>query len=87
MIAPFPADFFGSPYSGSWTFPVTLPDVRIASAEMFVTNRKGNSATRAIHLTTQRRSADCGRFRAGSIRIQVGRLPGGGRIGGAAAGG
>jgi hypothetical protein len=50
-IAPFPADFFGSPYSGGWTFPMTLPDARIASAELFVTNRKGNSATRAIHLT------------------------------------
>jgi hypothetical protein len=50
-IAPFPADFFGSPYSGSWTFPMTLPDARIASAELFVTNRKGNSATRTIHLT------------------------------------
>ena len=50
-IAPFPAGFFGSPYSGSWTFPVALPDVRIASAELFVTNDFGNSASGSIFLT------------------------------------
>ena len=31
--------------------PVTLPDARIGSAELFVTNRKGNSPTTTIHLT------------------------------------
>jgi hypothetical protein len=50
-IAPFPAGFFGSPYSGSWAFPVALADARIASAELFCTNRKGNSPTKAIRLT------------------------------------
>jgi len=50
-IAPFAAEFFGSPYSGSWAFPVPLADARIASAQLFVTNRKGNSATTSIHLT------------------------------------
>ncbi len=50
-IAPFARDFFGSPYSGSWTFAVALPDARVASAELFVGNRKGNSATTTIHLT------------------------------------
>jgi len=50
-IAPFPANFFGSPYSGSWSFGVTLPDVRIASAELFVSNARGNSAAKAICLT------------------------------------
>jgi len=51
VIAPFPADFFGSPYSGSWTFAIPLPDVRVASAEMFVTNQFGNGPTGAIYLT------------------------------------
>jgi hypothetical protein len=51
MIAPFPPDFFGSPYSGSWSFPIALPDVRVASAELFVTNQQGNSPTRDICLT------------------------------------
>ncbi|HZT34218.1 MAG TPA: phage tail protein [Bryobacteraceae bacterium] len=51
LIAPFPQDFFGSPYSGSWTYPVLLPEARVASAELFVTNRKGNSGTAATALT------------------------------------
>jgi hypothetical protein len=51
VIAPFPPEFFGSPYSGSWSYPITLPDVRVASAELFVTNQKGNSPTQDIYLT------------------------------------
>jgi hypothetical protein len=50
-IAPFPDDFFGSPYSGSWSYSIALPDVTVASAELFVTNRCGNSPTTAISLT------------------------------------
>jgi hypothetical protein len=50
-IAPFPAGFFGSPYSGSWSFGVALPDARIASAELFCTNRKGDGESAAIRLT------------------------------------
>jgi hypothetical protein len=51
VIAPFPPEFFGSPYSGSWSYPIALPDVRVASAELFVTNQQGNSPTRDICLT------------------------------------
>jgi len=51
-IAAFPPDFFGSPYSGSWSEAVTLPDARVASAEMFVTNARGNSPVRSICLTS-----------------------------------
>ncbi len=51
MITPFPLDFFGSGYSGNWTFPILLPDVRVASAQMFVTNQKGNGALASICLT------------------------------------
>jgi hypothetical protein len=50
-IVPFPAGFFGSPYSGSWTYPISLPDVRIGSAELFVTNEMGNSAITGICMT------------------------------------
>jgi hypothetical protein len=46
-IAPFPQNFFGSVYSGSWTYPVLLPNARIASAELFVTNPIGNSPASA----------------------------------------
>jgi hypothetical protein len=57
VIAPFPDRFFGSSYSGTWSFPIVIPDVRIASAELFVTNQKGNSPPTAICLT---HSADTG---------------------------
>jgi hypothetical protein len=50
-VAAFPPGFFGSPYSGSWTYPAILPDVRVASAELFVTNNKGNSPIGSIALT------------------------------------
>jgi hypothetical protein len=51
LIVPFVADFFGSPYSGAWSFPTPLADCRIASAELFVTNVIGNSPTGSICLT------------------------------------
>lgn len=51
IIAAFPADFFGSPYSGSWSYGIPIPDVRVASAELFVTNALGNSETASIYLT------------------------------------
>ncbi len=51
VIAPFPPQFFGTPYSGEWIFPIALPDVRVASAELFVTNDFGNSPIGAIALT------------------------------------
>ena len=50
-IAAFAPEFFGSAYSGTWTYPLILPDVRVASAELFVTNNKGNSPTASIALT------------------------------------
>jgi hypothetical protein len=50
-IVPFPTNFFGSRYGGNWTYPITLPDVRVVSAELFVTNRLGNSQTTGICFT------------------------------------
>ena len=50
-IVPFPPGFFGSPYSGSWNYPISLPDVRVGSAELFVTNGLGNSPTTGICMT------------------------------------
>ena len=51
VITSFPAEFFGSPYSGSWSFSIPLVDARIATANLFVTNDKGNSPTTSICLT------------------------------------
>jgi hypothetical protein len=50
-ITGFPQGFFGSPYSGTWSLPVPLPDVRVVSAQLFVTNQKGNSPTASACLT------------------------------------
>jgi hypothetical protein len=50
-IAPFPREFFGSPYCGDWSFPILMPDVRVASAELFVTNDHGASPVSSICMT------------------------------------
>lgn len=50
-IVPFVRGFFGSPASGSWSFPVALPNARVAGATFFVTNSKGESPTAEIGLT------------------------------------
>ncbi|MDQ6666562.1 MAG: hypothetical protein M3Z23_19455, partial [Acidobacteriota bacterium] len=42
-IVPFIRNFFGSPSSGSWIYPFSIPNVRIVSAELFVSNSQGNS--------------------------------------------
>ncbi len=70
IIAPFPDNFFGSPYSGNWSYPIYMPDVRLASAELFVSNQRGNSPTAAISLT---HSADCGlrTYAGGQYSLQV----------------
>jgi Putative phage tail protein len=51
VIVPFPPEFFGSVYSGNWTYPILLPDVRVVSAQMFVTNDKGNGPIASVCLT------------------------------------
>ena len=43
----FAQDFFGSPASGSYAYPITIPDVRIAAAELFMTNSQATAAWRA----------------------------------------
>jgi hypothetical protein len=50
-ITGFPQGFFGSQYSGTWSFPILLPDARVASAQLFVTNQKGNSPMASVCLT------------------------------------
>lgn len=43
IVVPFVRDFFGSPSSGSFTYRILMPNVRVAAAELFVTNSKGDS--------------------------------------------
>jgi len=70
VIAPFPDGFFGSPYCGSWMFPISLPDVRVAGGQLYVTNERGNSPTANTVLT---RSTDYGlrTLAGGQYSIQV----------------
>jgi len=51
FVLPFAQDFFGSPASGSYAFPITIPDVRIAAGELFMTNSRGNSGVTAESFT------------------------------------
>lgn len=70
VITPFPQGFFGSPYSGSWSAVVPLPDVRIAAAKLFLTNRKGDGPAGPVSLT---HSTPCGlrTLSGGQYSIQV----------------
>jgi hypothetical protein len=50
-IASFARNFFGSPSGDGWVLPVLLPDARIASAELVLTNSRGDSPTAVISVT------------------------------------
>jgi len=43
FVLPFLRGIFGTPASGSYTPTLVVPDIRIAAAELYVTNVKGNS--------------------------------------------
>jgi hypothetical protein len=43
FVLPFLKGVFGTPASGSYSQVLVVPDIRIAAAEMYVTNVKGNS--------------------------------------------
>ena len=51
FVLPFVRGFFGSRASGNYAYPIYLPDVRIASAELYVTNVHGDSETATVCLT------------------------------------
>ena len=70
FVMPFAQEFFGSPASGSYAFPITIPDVRIAAAELFVTNSQGNSSVAAESFTS---TTDYGlrSLLGGQLTIQV----------------
>jgi hypothetical protein len=51
FVVSFPKNFFGTPASGDWSYPVSFPNVRIVSAELTVTNSQGSSPPNAITFT------------------------------------
>lgn len=70
FIMAFAPNFFGSPASGSYAFPVNIPDVRIAAAEFFVTNSVGNSPT-MIQLLTSTTDFGLRTLSGGQLTIQI----------------
>lgn len=44
LIVPFIRQFFGSPASGDWQYNFSLPNVRLASVELYMTNALGDGA-------------------------------------------
>jgi hypothetical protein len=66
----FPAGFFGSPYSASWSYPIPVPDVRVGCAELFVTNQLGNSPTTGV-CTTHNVDSGLRTLAGGQYSIQV----------------
>jgi hypothetical protein len=70
FVMPFAQEFFGSPASGSYAFPITIPDVRIAAAELFMSNSQGNSSVAAESFTS---TTDFGlrSLLGGQLTIQV----------------
>ena len=81
-IVPFIRNFFGTPASGSWSYPVTIPNVRIAAAELYVTNSQGNSPVAIGNFTGTNdfglRTLSGGQYSfqiAGFLAIQTGAAP------------
>ena len=70
FIMPFVQDFFGSPASGSYAYPVSIPDVRIATADLFVTNSRGNSPV-AMQAFTATSDLGLRTLSGGQLSIQV----------------
>ena len=70
FVMPFARDFMGSPASGSYAYPVAIPDVRIAAAELFMTNSQGNSGVARESFTA---TTDLGlrTLSGGQLSIQV----------------
>jgi hypothetical protein len=50
-IVPFIRNFFGGPASGEWRSSVALPNVRLASAQLYMTNALGDGAVTANSYT------------------------------------
>ncbi len=69
-VVPFAKDFFGTPASGSYSYPIYLPAVKIAAAELYVRNMHGNSESAKRNLTS---TVDYGirTLSGGQLSIQV----------------
>jgi len=69
-IVPYSRDFFGSPASGSYNYTVNLSHARVAAADFFVTNQRGDSPVDQRHFTA---TAELGlrTMLGGQLNLQV----------------
>jgi len=69
-IVPYSRDFFGSPASGSYNYTVNLSHARVAAADFFVTNQRGDSPVDQRHFTA---TTELGlrTMRGGQLNVQV----------------
>ena len=69
-IAPFIRNFFGSPASGDWKSTVDLPNVRLASAQLFMTNGLGDGAV-TTNAYTSTNDAGLRTLSGGQLAFQI----------------
>jgi hypothetical protein len=81
-IVPFVKNFFGSPASGDWKYSLEFPNVRLASAALYLTNALGNGATSIVPYTNTNdlglRTLAGGQYSfqiSGFLAIQTGAAP------------
>jgi hypothetical protein len=81
-IVPFTQRFFGSAASGDWKYDLDLPNVRLASVELYMTNLLGDGAATANQYTgtidSGLRTMQGGQFSfqiTGYLAIQTGAAP------------
>ncbi len=81
-IVPFAKGFFGSPAAGDWKYSLELPNVRLASVELFMTNALGDGATGYLPFTSYSdnglRTMAGGQYSfqiAGYLAVQTGAAP------------
>jgi hypothetical protein len=70
IIVPFDPNFFSTPAAGAWSHSEWIPDIRLASAEFFVTNSFGSSPT-TVGTYTQLTDNGQRTLRGGQLDLQV----------------
>jgi hypothetical protein len=70
LIVPFIKEFFGSPASGDWKCNTALPDVRLASVELYMTNALGDGAI-AVNAYTETIDSGLRTMAGGQYSFQI----------------
>jgi len=70
VIVPFVRNFFGSPASGDWKYSVELPNCRLATVELVLTNAIGNGPS-AFNAYTETNELGLRTFSGGQYTFQI----------------